>query len=87
MQSREKLSERHAVGLHTHTYIYIDIIRYVSELRQSSSRRERQRIEIVRSSAERITMLGEVSMLAARRNFYRKRKTQRSHVKARATVH
>lgn len=58
-----------------------------SELRQSSSRRERQRIEIVRSSAERITMLGEVSMLAARRNIYRKPKTQRSHVKARATVH
>lgn len=46
-----------------YTHIYIDIIRYVSELRQSSSGRERQRIEIVRSSAERITMLGEVSML------------------------
>lgn len=30
-------------------------------------------------------MLGEVSMLAAQRN-YRKLKTQRSHVKARATA-
>lgn len=89
VQSREKLSERDMLWdyTHTHIYVYIDIIRYVSELRQSSSGRERQRIEIVRSSAERITMLGEVSMLAARRNFYRKRKTQRSHVKARATVH
>lgn len=58
-----------------------------SELRQSSSRRERRRIEIVRSSAERNTMLGEVSMLCGTEKLYRKPKTQRSHVKARATVH
>lgn len=33
-------------------------------------------------------MLGEVSMLCGtERNWYRKPKTQRSHVKARATVH
>lgn len=56
----EELSERHAEGIHTYRYTS-NTLR--SELRQSSSRRERQRIEIVRSSAERSTMLGEVSML------------------------
>lgn len=52
--------------LRDYTYRYNTLC---SELRQSSSRRERQRIEIVRSSAERNTMLGQVSMRAARRNF------------------
>lgn len=46
---------------------HIDIIRYVQSC--DSLQAERQRIEKVRSSAERSTMLGEVSMLAAQRNF------------------
>ena len=63
VQSREKLLRD---MLRDYTYRY-NTLR--SEQRQSSSGRERQRLEIVRSSAERYTVLGEVSMLAARRNF------------------
>lgn len=67
--------------LRDYTYRYNTL-----ERRQSSSRRERQRIEIVRSSADRSTMLGEVSMLAAQENSTGSQR-HRSHVKARATVH
>lgn len=63
VQSREKALSKDMLRDYTYRY---NTLR--SELRQSSSRRERQRIEIVGSSAERNTMLGEVSMLAAHRN-------------------
>lgn len=64
-------------------YTHIDIIRYVQSC--DSLQAERQKIEKVRSSAERDTILGEVSMLAAQRNFTESSRL-RSHVKARATA-
>lgn len=65
VQSREKALSKDMLRDYTYRY---NTLR--SELRQSSSRRERQRIEIVGNKrGERNTMLGEVSMLAAQRNF------------------